>query len=124
MKRLLITLAAGLFAVTTAQAQQASAPDYSGAAAGIGSLISVGMILIFLYSVLCFLVPIFIYRIMRRGTQVHDTLLRIEQLQRGNISPPVKSPEPEWDRTKIYGQPAVQDQPDLASRLSGKLFKD
>ncbi len=32
------------------------------------------------YSVLCFLVPVFIYRIMRRETEASNTLRRIETL--------------------------------------------
>jgi hypothetical protein len=56
--------------------------EYSGAAGGISSGILLLGVLILVYSVLCFLVPVFIYRIMRRGTETSDTLRRIEALLR------------------------------------------
>jgi hypothetical protein len=75
-----------------------------GAVAGLIVLIPV---LLFIYSVVCFLVPIFIYRIMRRGTDSYETLRRIEQLlgtrqqpQTSNVAKPVE----DWDRTAIYGK--------------------
>jgi len=75
MKKCLLTI--GLLTVATAsQAQDVS----GGAVAGIGSLMSLLMLLLFLYGIFCVLVPIFIYRIMRNGTRSHETLLRIEKL--------------------------------------------
>jgi hypothetical protein len=52
--------------------------DYSGAAGGISAMVLFFAFLMLIYSVLCFLVPVFIYRIMRRGTEAADTLRRIE----------------------------------------------
>jgi hypothetical protein len=88
---------------------------YSGGETAAGSAIA-GLIvlvpfLLFIYGVVCFLVPIFIYRIMRRGTESHQTLRRIEQLLSTQkptwTSSPAKSVD-DWDRTGIYGAAPVQ----------------
>jgi hypothetical protein len=56
--------------------------DYSGGAGGMSSGVLLLGVLMLVYSVLCFLVPVFVYRIMRRGTETSDTLGRIEALLR------------------------------------------
>jgi hypothetical protein len=85
------------------------------------------MILLFIYSIISFLVPIFIYRIMRRGTASYERLGEIRDLlrkqefvkaqaqlqpqittnqpQRNTIIAPPTNPDAIWDRTAIYGQP-------------------
>jgi hypothetical protein len=78
----------------------------TGAGEAIAGLIVLIPVLIFIYSVVCFLVPIFIYRIMRRGTDSYETLKRIERLLSTGQQPRTSSgamPVDEWDRTAIYG---------------------
>jgi hypothetical protein len=67
-----------------------------GVVAGLASLVSLLMFLSFFYSILCILIPIFIYRIMRNGTRAEEALLRIEQLLRYNkaLSPQTSATQP------------------------------
>jgi hypothetical protein len=62
----------------------AADPDYAGAAAasGVAGFIGIVMILLFVYSVIAFLLPIFVYRIMRRGTESYQRLEEIRDLLR------------------------------------------
>ena len=86
--------------------------EYNGGSEATGGAIA-GLIvlvplLLFIYGVVCFFVPIFIYRIMRRGTQSFETLRRIEQLLTTQQPPRTKSAlmaksVDDWDRTAIYG---------------------
>jgi hypothetical protein len=79
--------------------------DYDGAANGFTGIIGVLWILLcFIYGVICFLVPIFIYRIMRRGTESYDALCRIEQLLQAQT--PAAKPLPEFgtERPKKLGE--------------------
>jgi hypothetical protein len=80
-----------------------------GSAAGeaIAGLIVLIPVLLFIYSIVCCLVPIFIYRIMRRGTDSCETLKRIEQLlgsQQQSRASSFAKPVEDWDRTAIYGK--------------------
>jgi hypothetical protein len=84
----------------------------SGAGAAIAGLIVLMPVLLFIYSVVCLLVPIFIYRIMRRGTDSYETLMRIERLLATQQQPRTQSSMvnsvDDWDRKAIYGAAPVQ----------------
>jgi uncharacterized membrane protein len=60
------------------------ADDYTGAAAasGIAGFVVLVTILLCIYSVISFLLPIFVYRIMRRNTASYDRLGEIRDLLR------------------------------------------
>jgi uncharacterized oligopeptide transporter (OPT) family protein len=73
--------------------------DYSGAASGIAGIMGLITILIIIYGIICFLVPIFIYRIMRRGTEMANTMSRIEFLLRKGEHGAVVA---DWDRKAFY----------------------
>jgi len=56
--------------------------------AGIGALFLMGLWgLCFIYGVMCFLVPIFIYRIMRRGTELTELVKQLETVLRKQLPP-------------------------------------
>jgi hypothetical protein len=55
-------------------------PVETVAGGGIARLMVLVPLLLFIYGLVAFFVPIFVYRIMRRGTQTHETLKRIEKL--------------------------------------------
>jgi hypothetical protein len=57
------------------------APEY--AASGIAGFIGIVMILMFIYGVISFLLPIFVYRIMRRGTASYLRLGEMRDLLSG-----------------------------------------
>jgi|ERR1700730_753575 len=54
--------------------------DYSSAADAVAGFTLLSGLLTFIYGIICLLVPVFIYRIMRRGTERYHALLRIETL--------------------------------------------
>lgn len=66
------------------------------AAFGIGGLIVFVPILLIWYSIMCLLVPIFIYRIMRNTTESYDRLCKIESLLKQQLlqQPTARSAEP------------------------------
>lgn len=92
--------------------------DGVGAVAGLASLVSLLMFLSFFYSILCILVPIFIYRIMRNGTRAEEALLRIEQLLRYNKALTSQTPATPaaWAKGPV---PEKTDLPQL-----GRLMRD
>ena len=56
------------------------ADSSSGAADVVAGFTLLSGLLTFIYGIICLLVPVFIYRIMRRGTESYHSLLRIETL--------------------------------------------
>jgi hypothetical protein len=84
--------------------------DYKGAASGIAGIIGVFWVLAFIYGIICFFVSVFVYRIMRRGTERLNALLRIESLLRVPHPTTNTVSGPAWDPKGIYGpttQPTV-----------------
>jgi hypothetical protein len=55
-------------------------PAETAAGGAIAGLMALVPLLLFIYGVISLLVPIFVYRIMRRSTQNYLTLKRIEKL--------------------------------------------
>jgi hypothetical protein len=82
------------------------ATDYSGAAAASGLIGFTGTVAILLvvYGVISFFVPVFIYRIMRRNTQSYVRLGEIRDLLRrqGSLNEQVRAEKPNRDPNALY----------------------
>ena len=91
----------------------------AGALTGLASLVSLLMFLSFFCSILCILVPIFIYRIMRNGTRAEEALLRIEQLLRYNKALTSQTPATPaaWPRDQYQKRPICRNWIDLCGVL-------
>lgn len=77
--------------------------DYEGVAGGIAGIIGIMWLLAIIYGIICFFVPVFIYRIMRRGTESLNALLRIESLLRVQHPTTNTVGDPALDPKTIYG---------------------
>jgi hypothetical protein len=91
-----------------------------GILAGLAGLVSFVSVFLFFYAIICILLPVFIYRIMRNGTRSQETLERIERLLAGD-----KSPESGNDRLRnLAALIAKNEEPHSSISYKGNLGQE